>query len=177
MSFDHKAYVFDHVRYVQEFEPLLSRALASGSSIELVQHIGKVIGELKHPHEGGALSAEWDREFDAQSPQFTGELALTRYYDPGEGVGLSHDWDRAVELLDAQGLPGDEVVKGSVIGSAAVEFDPGLMGSYLQTPAEVARNLQRVRSCEAILAEPEIGRLLVMLAAAASRNRGLYVIF
>jgi hypothetical protein len=161
LSFDHKAFAFDFETYRKELRPVLDRALLSGSSDELLVYIAREFTNLKHPFEGGPLPADWDTQFDTRSSQFTGELAMTRYFDPSEDLGL----------------PGDEIIKGEVVGPPEAPFDPGLMDSYLQDPACVERNHQRLLAATSIHGEAEIQNLIGMLKVAADRKLGLYVVF
>jgi hypothetical protein len=72
-----------------------------------------------------------------------------------------------------EGLPpeGRGALLGIAIGPATNLFDPGGMGSYFQTPHEVARSLK------VLGAVPQLAQYCEGLTRAVNNSRGLYVTF
>jgi len=72
-----------------------------------------------------------------------------------------------MRIEEALSPEGRGALLGIAIGPAANLFDPGGMGSYFQTPHEVARSLKILR------AVPQLGEYCEGLARAVNNSRGL----
>lgn len=179
MSMEHKAFAFDYDSFNGELGRLLRHSLESGHTEGLVEFIEANRDDLTDPYEGDPLDEDWQEMVETADAHTYGDFALTKYYDPTEDHGLGYDWDTLEELLDAEAGGGAPLVLGTPFGPAGKLFDPGKMGSYFRSPAEVKEHLAQV---ERLATEkPELAErlrpLAEMLRPAADAGRGLYVTF
>jgi hypothetical protein len=70
-----------------------------------------------------------------------GDFALTRFYDPAMDLGVGEEW---MEIDDSLSESNRSAFLGYPIHSKNNVFDPGYMGSYFQTPEQVAASLRNV---------------------------------
>jgi hypothetical protein len=176
MSMSHKAYVFDHERFAVELLPILERALAHGQTNELEDWIEQRRERLKDPYEGQPLDRSWRSMLETVDAHQLGDFALTAYYDPIDDIGLGDRWLQVRSALQGRGL--DPAVLGRAIGPESVTFDPGKMGSYFQTAADVKRNAQDLeRAMRGGSAGPEFKAARELLMSALNERKGLYVTF
>jgi hypothetical protein len=178
MTMEHKAFAFDCGAFDQELRPTLESALAWGEPSCLVDFIRTNFAELTHPCERRPLDDDWERNLSPRDAHQYGDLALTKFYDPSADVGLQSDWQEVSDWLveRGRGQLAFSPVLGRVVGPETEPFDPGKMGSYVQTATEVAVGLKVVRSLASGNGAPEsLKRVIGMLEACA--GRGLYVTF
>jgi len=174
MSMEHKAFVFDYEAYSRELRPVLLRSL-EGDARPLDDFIDRHWPVLAHPFTAVPLNARWREEL--RDSDIKGAAALTKYYDTEANVGLGDDWPRVCDLLDRLLPSGGSITLGEPIEHNGKAFDPGRQGTYVQSPALVKANLDRLQSVptqpgsndEAIAAWRE-----ALIAASA---RGMYVTF
>ncbi|HEY4375308.1 MAG TPA: hypothetical protein VGN52_25515 [Burkholderiales bacterium] len=169
---EHKAYLFDWTAFERDaLHGLLQSALATGDTEGLAGYIGDHLEDLKNPYDAGPLDEYWEELLEAKDAHEYGDFALTRFYDPAEDGGIGAEWMQVDGLLAA---PDDKAaLLGTAFGKGETCFDPGRMGSYFQTPAQVADSLRRVRQ----MGRPELEEFAGLLAAAAAAGSGIYVTF
>lgn len=168
---EHKAYIFDYDKFKIELLDSLVLSLETGDYSQLKIFITKNIYYLRDPYEGESLHKDWEKMIETFDPHQYGDFAITKYYDPSKDIGLGADWESIHELTAGQFVPSESPILGTPIGPKDNLFDPGKMGSYFQSAAQVKKNLIFIRT----LAETE--PVEKMLANAASLNMGLYVTF
>jgi hypothetical protein len=186
---DHKAYVFDYNAFMCELSGALLDALSTGQTDSLVKFVEENRDSLTDPDEGEPLDESWRDMLETAAAQTYGgfaldahaygDFALTKFYDPADNIGLSHYWDEVETLLDCELGHADYVVLGSPFGPPDELFDPGKMGSYFQSPAEVKEHLSQLEHLAGKKTEiaPCLGKVIEMLRLAAAQGKGLYVRF
>jgi hypothetical protein len=170
MSLDHKAFLFDWDRFQDELAPLLTQALQTGDGTHLSSFIESNRSHCQSPYDGEALSADWQSEGEFESVQELADIALSKYYDPNASFGLGSDWQALTESLSQEQ---QTALLGTPLGRAPHLFDPGLQGSYFQTPATVHQSLH----CLADQEQTQLVTFCEQLAAAVAQGKGLYVTF
>ncbi|WP_339526573.1 hypothetical protein [Pseudomonas sp. EA_35y_Pfl2_R111] len=170
MSFSHKAFIFDWLKFQHELLPTLRLALQRNETEPLVAFIEIHLGAIKDPYEGEPLPQNWRSQISVGDVQELGDFALTRYYQPTEDFGLSEEWGALSESLSALEKA---ALLGTSLAEAGTAFDPGRMGAYFQRPEEVCLSLQILQQVGHQSLEPFIAGLL----QAAALNKGLYVTF
>ncbi|HEX8559490.1 MAG TPA: hypothetical protein VF668_15415 [Pyrinomonadaceae bacterium] len=179
MSMEHKAFVFDYDSFTNELARLLRHSLESGHTGGLVDFVEAQRESLTDPYEGEPLDDDWRDMVETGDAHTYGDFALTKYYDPAEDLGLGYDWEEAETLLDGELGAGAPLVLGSPFGPEGDPFDPGKMGSYFRSPAEVREHLARLERLSS--EKPELAEKLRPLSEtlrrAADAGRGLYVTF
>jgi hypothetical protein len=170
MAMEHKAFAFDWSQYETDLHTLLVEALTSGDTAKLEAFIDRHLGELTDPYEGEPLSEDWRTTLGNRDVHNFGDYALTRFYDPTDDRGIGCEWARLSEDLPQKA---GNAMLGFAVGPAENSFDPGRMGSYFQTPAQVQESLQMLQhhSC------PALARYLELLEGCVAEQRGLYVTF
>jgi hypothetical protein len=167
MSMLHKAYELDWLAF-ERIRPAIERALTLNDPTELMSSIEADLNGFRDPYAGQLLAPDWRDSLETGGVQEIADFALTQCYDPSRYFGLKHDWMRIEEGLSPEGRG---ALLGIAIGPAANLFDPGGMGSYFQTPHEVARSLKVLREV------PQLQEYCQGLVQAANNSRGLYVTF
>ena len=167
MSMLHKARELDWLAF-ERIRPVIERGLTRNDPTELMATIEEDLNAFRDPYEGEFLAPDWRDALETGGVQEIADFALTQCYDPSRYFGLDHEWMRIEEALSPEGRG---ALLGIAIGPAANLFDPGGMGSYFQTPHEVARSLKILR------AVPQLGEYCEGLARAVNNSRGLYVTF
>jgi hypothetical protein len=180
MSMPHKAFEFDHAGFESELAPVLRSALETGETGGLVEFINANLPQLMHPFDQRVLDASWEDGVDPRDAHGYGEYALTKYYDPLADFGLDCEWQFVDEILEKE--LGDSVpspVLGEAFGPETNYFDPGKIGSFFQSAAQVKQSLETVASMSE--ARPELREQLALALAMLNRARatgiGLYVTF
>ncbi len=170
MSMDHKAYAFDWHAFDAELRPILENALGGAGAEKLVRWMEANRIYLTDPYEGKPLPADWISGLESGGLQELADFALTRYYQPTDNCGLSTEWLSIDADLnkDAQ-----DALLGFPIGPEDNRFDPGLMGSYFQTPDGVRKSLRELRGLEL---EP-LAPMLELMERCSADSLGLYVTF
>lgn len=175
MSMEHRAFAFDHDRFAAELAPILDEALATGDVRQLVHFIESNRARLTDPYEGEPLGEDWRSMLETEDAHQLGDFALTAYYSPRENIGLGYDWDSARQTLREASLDADAIVLGTPFGAEGNRFDPGKMGSYFQSPADVARNHEAVGDLGS--EDATLSAVRRMLETADRSQAGLYVTF
>jgi hypothetical protein len=164
---------------VKELWSLLQDALASGRSDDLIGFIEKNLTALHDPYEGNPLDDSWRELLEVKDAHQYGDFALTKFYNPADDIGLGQTWESVEELLDRETGKGPSLILGSPLGPTNNYFDPGKMGSYFQSEADVHRNLELIK--ELLKRKPELSdrlhETLMMLTQAVDARKGLYVPF
>jgi hypothetical protein len=174
----HKAFAFDRRAFDERLAHDLRRALASGEVARLVAFIEASRAALRWPDSGEPVGVGWADAMTMRDPQEYADLALTAFYDPREDFGLGGIWQSVQGALGWHGLD-PAIVLGTPFGPRSSLFDPGGMGSYFQTAAEVAERLRALLTLAP--ASPDETKLLApavaMFRRAAAASSGLYVTF
>lgn len=179
MSMSHKAYAFDWPAFESDdLYGLLFAALTSGDSAGLIHYIDVHREDLKDPYEGNPLADDWRDMRENHDVYEYGDVALTRFYDPAEDAGIGNPW----LAIDDQLPEADRAaLLGTPFGPPSDSFDPGRLGSYFQTPREVARSLARVRRFKLSALEDyhrkSLERFRDLLEECEKAGSGLYVTF
>jgi hypothetical protein len=175
MSFDHKAFLLDERRFRAELAPALERALA-GDRGPIVAFLDAHAGELRDPYDGEPVGDGFREAIAEADADALGDLALTCFYDPSDDLGLGPAWPAIEARLADAGLD-PAAFLGERFGAADARFDPGQMGSFFQSEADVARNLRALRAV--LGARDDLDEALAdleeLLATAADEGAGLYV--
>jgi hypothetical protein len=171
MSFDHKAFAFDWDSFQREMAGVLSRALITGDASGLERFVESNLSTCTSPYDGGRLGSNWRRCLGMAGLQEVADFALTKYYDPSQDQGLHEAW---ADIDSGLPVEGKVALLGMPFGERADRlFDPGLMGSYFQTPERVRASLATLRSVGA----SELEGYTRFLATVVSAAKGLYVTF
>ncbi len=179
MTMEHKAYVFDYQAFEVQLGASLYEALLANNVTALADFITRNVGVLKDPLEGQPLTASWEELLEQRDVQEYGDIALTKFYDPGNNIGLRYNWQKAQDALSKYLKGRLSPVLGSPLGPPNNYFDPGRMGTYFQSPKQVETNLSLLES----VAQQELNVLTTvdavrrMLKLAVDVDRGLYVTF
>lgn len=178
MSSEHKAFIFDYSDFESQLKAILENALASGDSSSIKRYIAENLAHLKDPYEGEMLNENWESMLEIQDPHQYGDFALTKFYDALEDIGLGYDWESIQDLLSHKSNC-KTIILGLPIGLDNNYFDPGKLGSYFQSPAEVKQHLRLLENI--IDDNPDLASLLdsafQMLQAASQVDKGLYITF
>lgn len=176
---EHKAFIFDFAEFEFELRPMLERALVSGRCEELKEFIEKNRSTLTDPYEGAPLGGDWEDLLEVRDVDTYADFCLTRYYNPTEDHGFGSQWEDVMEAITRNALPGVEIVLGTPIHANGVYFDPGKMGSYFSSCAEVRERTGDIgkilESTVEGVRELELVRFLYLKAM--KRKEGLYVTF
>ena len=101
------------------------------------------MSEFSDPYEGQTLAPDWIQMLsDHSDVHEIGDYALTRFYDPTTDFGIGNAWIAIDKSLD--NFPRNALL-GRTIGPATNPFDPGKMGSYVQTITDVVHSLSVLR--------------------------------
>jgi hypothetical protein len=173
MAMEHKAFLFDAELFRVELESIIVEALNSGRTLGLMAFIEANRDKISDPDEGTPI--EESIVLEGADIHRIGDFAITKYYEPGKDIGLGNDWT----IIQNQ-LP--EPLKGSVlgapIGSGTRYFDPGRMGSYIQSIEDVTSNLDGVNTWLDGADQPlRMERLVKILSTAKAERLGLYITF
>lgn len=141
MSMAHKAFSFNWRAFESELGAPLDQALETGELAALASFIADNAQSLRDPDTGRSIGRDWDRSITLRDVQRYGDLALTKFYDPRQDIGLGDEWEEVQEHLKMADVD-PAIILGAPFGPSTNYFDPGKMGSYFQTPDEVARHLR-----------------------------------
>lgn len=176
---DHKAFAFDHRGFAEGLRGQLLEAMRTGDCEPLRALIDREPSAYQHPDEPGPLDPEWESIIGTNDVHALGDVALTKYYEPMDDIGVDGDWMALDDILVRFGMRA--LLLGEPLGSreAGGYFDPGKMGSYFQTEADVRSNLRRLD--EARRQHPDLVEktrsVRAMLERAAQAGRGIYATF
>ena len=162
---EHKAYVFNYKSFENELMPILANCLKNGDIELLRSFIAAHKDSVTDPYEGEELPSNWEDALENRDVHEYGDYALTRYYDPSEDIGLGERWLQLDDRLQTLAL-------GTPLGEAIL-FDPGRMGSYFQSPDQIAEALRLAQAIQPAL--PGVADLANLLRS--GRAKGLYVTF
>ncbi|NES98279.1 MAG: hypothetical protein F6K32_24455 [Desertifilum sp. SIO1I2] len=176
---NHQAFVFDHNAFIKELSNILEKALRTNESHELIDFIDKNILSLKDPIEGEALDFDWRKIIHTADISQYGDLALTKYYDPKRNIGVGYDWMLLSDFILEKFTIDDSLLLGMPFGLSENHFNPGLMGSYFQSPEQVQWNAEIIKtlSKEQLELLPQIVLLKRMFLKALALKKGLYITF
>ncbi len=179
MSFNHKAFIFDYDNFQKELAPILHKSLSNNKTKDLIDFVTKNIAVLKHPDDDGDIDQEnWKEVFDPKDPHSIGDLALTKYYDPSDDYGLAEHWRHIDEALPEKFRT---ALIGSAFGPEKNFFDPGQMGTYIQSPKDVKESIKNLSNInfedneELEDVTDNLKRFLDSLKQAAKQNKGMYI--
>ena len=168
MSMSHKAFSLDWERFADELRPLIEAALRTNDDSSIREFIAR--HNCCDPNDGEALGEAWVERSPDCNVQDLADIALTAFYQPANDFGLGDEWRTiGVHFSDEARA----ALLGNPLAAGAIAFDPGLMGSYFQSPEQARRSLRIVEKLEALTQTPFIAGL----RAAAHGERGLYVTF
>ena len=103
MSFEHKAFVFNHALFEHELKTTLEYAIEANTCKYLQEYITANLNYLKDPYEGERLNKDWEEMIDNhEDPDQYGDFAITKFYNPTEDIGLGSEW------VNVQGILLDE---------------------------------------------------------------------
>ncbi|MFN3149087.1 hypothetical protein [Bremerella sp.] len=177
----HKAFLFDSSTFELELKLLLVQSLVMRDCASLISFIVSNLDVLSDPYEGEPLDETWQNLLETRDAHQLGDFALTKYYDPADDLGLGDGWDNAQQFAYplAKAL-GYSPILGTTIGTTEEEFDPGKMGSYIQSVPQVEASLRALIDAvedhwkEAL---EEVISMIQLLEAAAKLGKGLYITF
>jgi hypothetical protein len=176
MTMQHRAFLFDFVGFQSELAGILEAALQSGSAAALIRFVDERRSSLRDPYEGEPLPDDWQHLVDSMDPQQVGDVALTRYYNPQDDRGLGPAWEAAADSVEriATSL-GYSPVLGRTIGPPGRHFDPGKMGAYVLSPADVENALDAIAS--SAIPTGRVDSLVQLLTDAKTQSLGVFVTF
>jgi hypothetical protein len=174
---DHKAFLFDYDSFDRELRPILEEALRAGDYRRLVSFINANLDHLRDPYEGEPLGSDWEAMIETQDPHQYGDFALTKYYDPTADIGLGTGWENLQELMASDPVLTESPILGDTIGPRDDPFDPGKMGSYVQSAQQVCQNRKYLLNLAKKEQREDLDRAIQMLTKAAGAETGLYVTF
>ncbi|MFV1985438.1 MAG: hypothetical protein ACC657_17955 [Thiohalomonadales bacterium] len=166
----HKAFEFDTEKFNVEFQTLLVSSLESDNIDQLRKFINENIDRIKDPYEGEPVDKLWEDTLEVRDVQEYADHALTKYYDPDDDYGLSDDWVEIDDMLDRNARL---AILGDSIRGGASSFDPGRMGSYFQTKAQIERSIIVLESN----GHEELIEYIKFLKKCLKNNKGIYVTF
>lgn len=171
MSMQHKAFRFDWNGFDAELRTLLYDALLTNDPSHLVTFINSALSKFSDPYEGQKLGPDWMQMLSEHSDVHEiGDFALTGFYDPTKDLGIGNAWiafDKSLNDVQRNAL------LGWTIGPATNPFDPGKMGSYVQTTTDVVRSRSVLRD----LKDDRLAEFVNLLNLCASSGHGVYVTF
>lgn len=179
MTMNHQAFVFDYNAFIKELSNVLENALRTNESHELIEFIEKNISSLKDPIEGDTLDLHWRKTIDTEDISQYGDLAITKYYEPKRNIGMGYEWMLLSDLLLEKFTRDDSLLLGMPFGPSENYFNPGLMGSYFQSPEQVQWNAEILKtfSKEQLELFPQLVLLKRMFLQALALKKGLYITF
>ena len=136
MTLEHKAFEFDWEQFSGELRSAFVWALENDDATELREFVNQYTSICKSPYDGIALPTNWAQLLENDDTQEIADFALTKYYDPSEGKGLGQRWLQLERSMS-------NACRQALLGRPIDTFDPGRLGSYFQSPADV---LQSIRS-------------------------------
>jgi hypothetical protein len=163
---EHKAFSFDWIAFGRHLRPILYTALESDSTAGLIGFIDHHRASLTDPFEGEPLPEGWRSLLENGDVHEYGDFALTGYYSPQVDFGIGHAWLRLSHEVSNTGA-----LLGTPFGPESNRFDPGRMGSYFQTPEDVADSLNALASQH----YPEFATFVDLLERCGVENLGVYV--
>jgi hypothetical protein len=170
MSMCHKAFVFEWPAFEQKLAPILFSSLSRNDRSELLQFIRANRATCKDPYEGEPLGPNWEEQLTTAGVQEAGDFALTCFYNPADDFGLHEEW-LTVEATLPEGAR--IALLGFPFGPTSKLFDPGLMGTYFQSPAQVVASARHLAGH----VHPDLMPFIQGINSAAAAHMGLLVVF
>ncbi|MCM1126195.1 MAG: hypothetical protein NC429_06945 [Lachnospiraceae bacterium] len=139
MSMEHKAYLFDSIRYHSDIEKILDKCCKEKSTIEAEMYIDKHWKELYSPYTGEPLDEEWKKELTSGNLQEYFDILLTACYEWENDIGLGYAWDGVNETLKQINFINniEKCVLGETLVFHGITIDPGAMGLGIIDEKEV----------------------------------------
>ena len=157
MSMDHKAFVFDTIKFHAEIEPVMRDSIKNTKAAH--RYICEHLDELQSPYTGDTLDEDWEEEFGDLTLQVYFDILLTACYDVEDDRGLGEMWDAVNEVIKGLDVfeEGELPVTGWKVEIDDVIVDPGMQGLGIIDCDEVADILEVLKENrdEAECAEPE----------------------
>lgn len=176
---EHKAFLLDEKTFQNELSPILYEALEHNNAAPLQFFIEENLEQLTDPYEGEPLDEDWKTMLELRTPEEYGDFALTKYYRVCDDIGLGEDWDEMDDYFREWQEDLSVTILGKPFGPTEDYFDPGKMGSYFQSPEEVAESLEKL--IEHARAFPQrkhqLAQAIELLEKAVQAGQGLYVTF
>lgn len=164
----HKAFEINWSEFARELLPVITRALGSGETRELELFVEKNSGSCSDPNDGLPIGEGWE---DALGDlQALADIALTKYYSPAEDFGVGEEWSSIDSELSNSARV---ALLGNSLRIGNVAFDPGLMGSYFQSPEQVVTSLESLAGIE----RPSLYCFVNLLNQAKANGNGVYNCF
>jgi hypothetical protein len=165
----HKAYALRYESFQAELAPVLLAALATREATGLEAFVVRNRAQLSVPWDAAPLPAAWAPATPG-SVQELADVALTLFYDPGRDFGLAEAWRHEDEQLPEAARA---CLLGETFGPPGAVFDPGLQGSYFQSPDAVIASERTLQ----VLRRSSLQQFLSGLAVVRQAGAGLYVTF
>lgn len=182
MSMNYKAYMFDYDKFQDELGNQLYGALEKNDSTTLVKYIDENVKVLKIPSDGRLIDSSWRLLLPNWTVQLYGDLAITKFYNPGLGILIGPLWLPIDEFLHTKLGEDTTILFGKPFGPDNNPFDPGVMGSYFQSPQEVQTNFTLLH--DLVSDNPELlqqydsfDEIIDLFGNSARNQKGLYVTF
>ena len=174
---EHRAFLFDYQQFANELLPILEDALAATDCSALIAFIQQHFNVLTDPYEGSPLARDWEEYVEMPDAHQYGDFALTRYYDPANDIGLGSSWEPVQDLIATDPDITTSPILGSVIGPSDRPFDPGKMGAYFQSEAQVEVSFEYVLRLSRQISIAKVNEAVELLKRASRSRKGLYVTF
>jgi hypothetical protein len=116
-------------------------ALQTLQTHELAAFIDQNLSNITDPNGLNDIGLDW-RNLVSNTVTEYADLALTKFYDPVANIGLGYSWNEMYDLLKVmeEALTLISVIFGAPFIAGSNTFDPGLLGTYFQSPSEVVAN-------------------------------------
>ncbi len=150
MSMEHKAYLFDMIKYHSAIERILNECCYEKSTLKAEIYINEHWKELFSPYTYEKLDEKWESTLVNYSLQEYCDILLTACYDCEKDIGLGYKWDGVNESLKQLNFMDniEKCVLGNAIVFHGITIDPGAMGLGIVDTEEVsiiAKMLQQNR--------------------------------
>lgn len=143
MTMEHKAFLFDYEEFMRQLNETLINSLLHDDREALIDFIEQNIEDIKDPNEGLPLDRSWRDTIEDGDVDEYGDFALTKFYEPLEDIGLGYEWMNIEKVLSEDFLlDSKKFILGENIGFPDRYFDPGKMGSYIQSYTQIKTNLE-----------------------------------
>lgn len=141
MSMEHKAYLFDVIKYHTEIEKILDECCFEQNTSKAEKYINEHWKELCSPYTYERLDEKWKSILVNHSLQEYCDILLTACYECEEDIGLGYSWDGVNESLKQLNFMDniEECVLGKRMIFHDTIIDPGAMGLGIVDIEEVNR--------------------------------------
>lgn len=130
MSMEHKAYLFDMVKYHTTIEGIIKECCFEESTLKAETYISEHWKELSSTDTCEKLDKEWKNILIKNSLQEYCDILLTACYECENDIGLGYAWDGVNECLKQLNFMDniEKCVLGNSIEFYGKVIDPGAMG-------------------------------------------------